>query len=277
MKKIVTFCLSLLITTTIMADDVWRLLTDASVLKAGDQFVLACNTQGATAGTLSGGYFAMKETTFSADKSVITSLGEGTYVFTLGGEAGAWKLVINEKLIGATGNKSLKVNAGTTTWTISVEDGNTIIASTKSDYGEIQYNKNSPRFTNFATANQTKIQIYYIPLLPSHSLKYKDYPYKKIACEEPVYKVGTTVKLSSGKPTREGHTFLGWVYAGELYQPGADFIMPDAEVELVARWDDWQAIDETSVRINAKKIIRDGQLIIVRDGAEYNVIGVRVK
>lgn len=278
MKKIITFCLSLLVATTILAEEEWWQVTDMTKMQAGDEVVLACTTIGVTTGAFSSGSFGRTTTTFSEDLSSIPSLPSTTLVFVLGGEPGAWTLSSSGKLIGASDANALRLDKGTVnTWTITIdEEENAIITSTNTAFGSIQYNKSKNIFRNY-TGTQTKVQLYSHRRMAVFSLRYKDYPYKKILCEEPLYKRGKTVKLSEGQPTREGHTFLGWIYDGQLYQPGENFIMPEENVELVACWDEWQAIDETPVRAKAKKMIRDGQLIIVRDGVEYNVIGVRVK
>ena len=287
MKKIITFCLSLLMTTAIMAER-WILITDASQLQAGDQIVFAYVDGGITAaGSLS--YNSTKSqywinpvsSTFEGNN--LTQIGEGTGVFTLEKEDGKWKFAVEgtsgKVYLGATAAKKLSYASDKNTWTIDITDGEATV--THSDYGTFMYNRSSTtnRFSNYTSTTSTmhKVQMYRLYIPPTYSLTYKDYPYKKIACEEPVYEAGTIIKLSNGKPTRVGHEFLGWIYAGRLYQPGDNFVMPDENAELVACWDEWEAIDEASVRVKAKKMIRNGQLIIVRDGVEYNVIGVRVK
>ena len=67
---------------------------------------------------------------------------------------------------------------------------------------------------------------------------------------------------------------VAWSYDGDTYNPGEEFTMPDEDVELVPVWDyeGIEGVQNTEYRI--QKILRDGRLIIVRDGAEYDVLGL---
>ena len=279
MKKFVTLCLAILMAMATMADD-WVLVTDASTLEAGDEIVLACNTQDVTAGTFntSNGYFAaITSAVFSSDKRFLTSMGASTYVLTLDGQADAWKLSINGNYFGASAARKLLVNKGTMTWTISIDaNGEASITNTTTDYGTILYNKTSPRFLNYPSA-QTPIQIYRKKNIPRYTLTYEGYPMAKIACEEPTFEAGTQVTLSAGVPEKEGDTFVGWRYRGVIYQPGDVITITDENVELEAVWNSSMDIETVLNQLRAIKILRDGQLLIVRDGAEYNVLGVRIK
>lgn len=111
------------------------------------------------------------------------------------------------------------------------------------------------------------------------TLTYQGYPYKRTACDGPYYKSGTYVTLSAGKPvSAEGKIFQGWQYGTKIYQPGANFVMPDKDVVLVPRWkaQDEALDDIQSPACNAHKVLRDGQLIILRDGIEYDVLGNKI-
>ena len=70
----------------------WTLVESASALKSGMQLVLAENSEGVTAGSLSSNYLAKVATTFSSDCKTIPTLPESTVILTLGGTSGAWTL-----------------------------------------------------------------------------------------------------------------------------------------------------------------------------------------
>ena len=292
MKKITTLCLSLLIAIAVTAED-WTLVTDASLLQAGDQIVLAyadkTNNVYVTASssikkTTSVAYLEAVASAFTADLLQITELGETTAVLTLAGEPGAWKLGIEGAsgtfYLGAEALKKLSWTASANTWTISIDaDGAASIVSTTSDFGQIQYNYNSgsPRICNYK-GTMKNVSIYRIGATPRFSLSYKGYPYKRTMCDLPTYFAGAQVKLTSSVPTRENDEFLGWKYKGVLYEPGATFTMPENNVVLVPYWkNSGTGVENVVTAPKAVKEIRDGQLVIIRDGVEYNVLGERIK
>lgn len=291
MKKITTLCMSLLIAMTVSADE-WNLVKDASTLQAGDQIVLAYADNSITAaatlttnGSKSSYWLAPVSSTFSGEN--LLTIGDATGVFTLAGEAGAWKFAIEGAngtvYLGATKAKFLSYDAAATnTWTITInEEGGATIASTNSAIGTLYYNSasTSNRFCVYtSTSGMRAPQIYRLFSTPAYALEYEGYPYQRTMCELPTYYEGTVVKLSAGVPVKEDDEFKGWQYGETLYQPGADFTMPGTDVVLKPVWkSDPTALKQVVETPKATKVIRNGQLFIVRDGVEYNVIGVRVK
>ena len=107
---------------------------------------------------------------------------------------------------------------------------------------------------------------------------YKGYPHKTTSCYEPGYFAGEEVTLSLGVPVKEGRNFVGWRYKAEeqLLAPGATFIMPAEDVELEAVFDGEEAIETVSSERLGHKELRDGQLIIIFNGAAYNAQGGRL-
>ena len=86
----------------------WKLVTDASELSAGDEIVIASNSKGAIAGSLSGKFLTVVEATFNSGKSEITSSIASESIFVLGGEVDKWTLTnSNGKMLGASAAKSL--------------------------------------------------------------------------------------------------------------------------------------------------------------------------
>ena len=111
----------------------------------------------------------------------------------------------------------------------------------------------------------------------TYSLSYQGFPYNKTGCAGPAYAAGSAVILTIGIPEKADRTFAGWRYNGVVYGPGAYFTMPAQDVELEPVWTEELAIEEVEGRVSkASKFIRDGLVIILRDGVEYNVLGQRI-
>lgn len=136
----------------------WKLVTDASELSAGDEIVIASNSKGAIAGSLSGKFLTVVGATFNSDKSEITSPIASESIFVLGGEVDKWTLTnSNGKMLGASAAKSLAEAKGTTTWKITIASNNATISSTNNSYGRILHNVSSTRFLNYTSS--TKIDM----------------------------------------------------------------------------------------------------------------------
>ena len=136
----------------------WKLVTDASELSAGDEIVIASNSKGAIAGSLSGKFLTVVEATFNSGKSEITSSIASESIFVLGGEVDKWTLTnSNGKMLGASAAKSLAEAKGTTTWKITIASNNATISSTNNRYGRILHNVSSTRFLNYTSS--TKIDM----------------------------------------------------------------------------------------------------------------------
>ena len=113
-------------------------------------------------------------------------------------------------------------------------------------------------------------------------LSYQGFPYKRTACAYPVYAAGSVVTLSAAQPQNsEGQIVIGWTYNGVTYLPGAQFTMPETDVELVPVWENPEQGIEQSGRQDAtaerSKILREGRLYIFHGENEYDVQGARVK
>ena len=158
----------------------WEIVKDASSLKAGEVYVIACALKGATAGSLSGTYLESKTSSFATDYTTITSLGEGTIELTLGGSAGEWTFSNDGKLLGSSAAKSVGWDSGKTTWSISISAGwNATIENGSSSNGDLQYNASSPRFTTYTSA-QTEVQLYH----KNGGVAYSNYTTTCAPCEK---------------------------------------------------------------------------------------------
>jgi hypothetical protein len=114
----------------------------------------------------------------------------------------------------------------------------------------------------------------------THELSYEGFPYNKTLCEAPTYMIGAQVKLSSGVPVKDNVPLVGWLYKGRVYLPGVTFTMPGMDVVLQPVWANEQgmeAVKASGVRLSGQKYLRNGQLVIVHDGIEYNVLGGRIQ
>lgn len=142
----------------------WKLVKDASTLKAGDKLAIVSTSKGKIASaTISSGY--MTETTVTISNNSFAALPTGAAELTLGGSSGSWTLTnASGKKLGATAVKKVAWGSGTTNWTITIEsNGNATIQSTTSSYGRFLHNVGSPRFTTYTSAANTSMllpQIY---------------------------------------------------------------------------------------------------------------------
>lgn len=142
----------------------WKLVTDASSLQAGDKLAIVSTAKGKVASaTISSGY--MKETAVTISNNSFTTLPSGAAELTLGGSSGAWTLTnASGKKLGATAVKKVAWGSGTTTWTITIaSSGDATIQNGTSSYGRFLYNVGSPRFTTYTSnASSTMLlpQIY---------------------------------------------------------------------------------------------------------------------
>ena len=133
----------------------WKLVKDASTLKAGDKLAIVSTAKGKMASaTISSAY--MTETAVTISNNSFTTLPSGAAELTLGGSSGAWTLTNSSgKKLGATAVKKVAWGSGTTTWTITIaSNGDATIQSTTESYGRFLHNVNSPRFTTY-TSNAT--------------------------------------------------------------------------------------------------------------------------
>ncbi len=153
------------IPTKTETQNIWKLVDDASTLKAGDQLVLAENTKMKVASTtISSNVITPLNATFSDDKKTMKCV-DNMLKLTLGGKNDAWTLTNEEgKLLGATANKKVAFGSGTTTWKISIDSSaKATIQNTTSSYGRFLYNVGSPRFTTYTSSTSTSmllIQLY---------------------------------------------------------------------------------------------------------------------
>ena len=151
---------------------VWTLVSDANTLAAGDKLVIASNTKGKVASSLSSGYLKEEFATFSSDNLTIESLPSSALVLTLGGASGNWTLANgNGLLLGATAAKRLAFGNGTTLWSISITNTGTTIQNGTSTNGRLLHNVGSARFTTYTSNANTSMllpQIYRLEsVLPS--------------------------------------------------------------------------------------------------------------
>ena len=151
---------------------VWTLVSDANTLAAGDQLVIASNTKGKVASSLSSEYLKEVSAKFSSDNLTIESLPSSALVITLGGASGNWTLANgNGLLLGATAAKKLAFGEGTTLWSISITNTGTTIQNGTSKNGRLLHNVNNARFTTYTSDANTSMllpQIYRLEsVLPS--------------------------------------------------------------------------------------------------------------
>ncbi|HBF68465.1 MAG TPA: hypothetical protein DDW20_03995, partial [Firmicutes bacterium] len=149
----------------------FALLTDASLLNAGDKIVFARRDKGALSSSLSDSTskhitsvstnYLQSDTTFLTIDNVMYG-EEYVEVFTLGGQSGQWTIAdSNGTYINAKSGGGLEYTEGT--WSINISSDNyaTVKSNTASTYS-LYYNSQSPRFTVYNNTNMLQIEIFYM-------------------------------------------------------------------------------------------------------------------
>ena len=106
-----------------------------------------------------------------------------------------------------------------------------------------------------------------------YTLVYQGYPFKKTLCDDPAYAAGNHLTISAGVPKKDGKVFKCWEFDGNTYSPAQKFTMPAKDVVFVPVWEDGSGVE--SVQPSAVSCQKIGQLVIIRDGVEYNALGIR--
>lgn len=154
----------------------WTLVTDDSTIQVGDEIVITSNTKGAIAGDIASQIMTAEDATFSNDCSIITKMSDDALIFTVGGSDGQWTLSnADGQKLGATAAKKLSWTDGTTTWDISISNGDATIQNGTSSNGRILYNVGSPRFTTYTSNLSTSMllpQIYRKTMTPTSDAKF---------------------------------------------------------------------------------------------------------
>lgn len=131
-------------------EKVWKLVTDASTLKAGDKITIVSAAKGKIISEISSQYMTQVDVTITDNQ--FTNLPTNAVELTLGGSVDSWTFTNSDgKLLGATAVKKLAWNNGTTTWKISVSNGDATIQNTTASYGRFLHNVNSTRFTTYTS------------------------------------------------------------------------------------------------------------------------------
>lgn len=232
----------------------WTKVTDASTLKSGDVLVIASCDNAVTAGDINSQVMVNVSSTFSSDKSTITSLGSGTIELTLGGSSGSWTLSSTSGALGATAAKKLSWSSGTTTWSISISSGNATITNETSSYGSLKYNTQSPRFTTY-TSGQADVQLYRKDGGSTSTTTYKKLPCTTYTisyvdedgiatggsyqASETTALAGTTITLDYDEAM--GYEFTGWTVtnastSAPITVSNGQFTMPEANVTVKANF-----------------------------------------
>jgi uncharacterized protein YjdB/endonuclease I len=171
---------SITVTQLTTGQSAWTLVNDAGSLTVGDRLVIAGNNA-YTAGNIADSVMASLSTTFSGDSNTITTLNVDTIELTLGGSSGAWTLSnSSNQLLGSTAVKNLAWGTGTTTWSISITNGNATIQNTTQTFGRFLYNVSAPRFTTYTSGTSTSMllpQLYRYVEATSDPIKVAAYNY----------------------------------------------------------------------------------------------------
>lgn len=137
-------------------------VTDVAALADGDVIVLVSG-EDAYGVAPDGKTFINAKAIDGVEATLVEGVltAEDAYELTLSKSDDNWTMVGADGTVGTKAAKAFTFGdeSVTNTWSISISEGNAIIASTNPDYGTIQYNASNPRFVNY-TSTQKAIQIY---------------------------------------------------------------------------------------------------------------------
>ena len=255
----------------------YAVATDAAALAVGDVIVLGCKAKNTVAGAMG------KETYFASKTAAIDTDGNLTsgdaIEITLGGYPGAWMLQTEEGFVGCYADKKLSISGSRdSVWTIAIDskDSTATIKNHTDSYGTMKFNSQNPRFTTYASG-QTAIEIYvkttttpmYEVTVATNNAEYGS------VLGGGNYREGTTAVLTA--VPAEGYKFIGWSNNAELSSATQTFTVTES-VTITANFAKGEtAIDNAAVETPALKTIKNGQLVILRDGVKYNAMGVRLQ
>ena len=90
------------------------------------------------------------------------------------------------------------------------------------------------------------------------------------------YEEGAEVTLTA--TAAEGYEFVNWTVAGAEVATTAEYTFTvTADVEVVANFVAASAVDNIPVTVKAMKVVKNGQLVIIKGDAEYNAQGAVIK
>lgn len=144
---------------------VYRMLTDASELKAGEQVIVVCTGRAvAMSASEDGKYRSSVEVEVTEGSEVNTETGTvgKPYVLTLGGKVGAWTLydAVAKSYVAFSGSKNAlndeqDATVAASQWTIDItSQGAATLSPLSATSRSIRYNPSSPRFACYTTGQQ---------------------------------------------------------------------------------------------------------------------------
>lgn len=213
----------------------YTLVKSTDDLVAGDKYVIAYynGDVAKTAGSLTSGYLSAIDSTFSSDGQKISSLGEGTIEFTLGGNATDGWTLANESggLLGndTADGKVLYFDDGDTNWNISVTNAGVATIDTgyiSTALTRILYNKTSPRFKTYTSSTTASM------LLPSL--------YRSVVPQENVPVTGLSLNKDNAS-----------VYANDTVQLTPIFSPYNATIQTVT----WNSDNPTYASVDSNGLV----------------------
>jgi hypothetical protein len=262
------------------AATVYTKVMDDAELTAGDKIVIVNEEYKKAAGAVnSSSLLSVIDVADILDEEngKLSIIEEAVEVFTLGGSEGAWTLTSEAGQLSSTAAKSMSAD-GSTTWTITITNGDAA-PYVSSTVGTLQYNHNSgnPRFTTY-TSVQKAVQFYSIPV-PKYAVTFNAPEHGTLVVKKGDDAITSGEKFVSGTEFTVVATPASGYKLTTLTANGTDisttkaFSIVSETVVVVAVFDVASALDNTSVEGKAVKVLRDGQLVIEKNGVRYNAMG----
>ena len=219
------------------------LVTDINQLGDGKTIIITSSSTNNALGAQTSDYRSSVDVVKSADNKYLLNIGEATIITLVKGtKEGQFAFVIEDnKYLNSTAAKKVGAVEGAYYWTITIENGETNIASTSiENCGYLYFNKANPRFTTYTSSSQTKTNVYVSTLVLESEIPQ-------------VYTVtfnsngGTNIEnvsvnknelVSAPKvPNKTGYTFDGW-YSDESLTTSWSFVSDKVteNMTLYAKW-----------------------------------------
>ena len=135
--------------------DQFQLVSSTTELTSGMRYIIACGSEEVAAGSLSNKLLTPVAVT--EESGIITATDDVTVFILTGDQTNGWSFKnesTNEYLY-ATAAKNLAYGTNSAVWTLA--DGTDGVEMTFGDYGTMTYNVDSPRFTTYTSAANTKM------------------------------------------------------------------------------------------------------------------------
>lgn len=211
-KILISIALSLCLTNTLNAEDVWALVTDISELKTGDQVIIAAKNYDYAIGTEADPTNDTRRQAIAIEKNgIYCTINESVQVFVINQSGDYFQFKTLDKYLASTSDGDLVISSSSCNWSIAIiETGK---ATIKSNTVRIRYyiKIENSYFKCYTEEGQSHDDVVIYKLTDPSSLKDCTITLSINGEEETsTHRVGSSITLPSNDHAGEGLEFLGW-------------------------------------------------------------------